>query len=196
MGFDSRWYLAANRLSELTPWLHPVAAAYALWAGLVLLAVLLIAAWWTSARRGEDPARRVATAVVTGLGTVLALGANQPLSAAVARPRPFITFPNALVLLQKSADFSFPSDHLMIAGAFVAGFWCLDRRLGAVSLLFSVALAFARVYSGVHYPSDVVAGLVVGAAIGAAMQFLVRGPVGKLLRAAEATRFRPLVRRG
>lgn len=196
MDLDSRWYLAANRLSKHTPWLHPYAAAYALWGGLALLAILLILHWWTAARRAADPASQVATAFVAGVGTVAALLLNQPLSAAVARPRPFLAFPHALVLLPRSGDFSFPSDHLMIAGAFVSGMWKLDRRLGAVALVSSLALGFARVYAGVHYPGDVAAGLVLGAAIGVAAQLLAQRPVARTLRRAEQTLFRPLIRRG
>lgn len=46
MSVDTQWYLDVNAFARATPWLHTVLAAYALWAGLVALAVLLVAGWF------------------------------------------------------------------------------------------------------------------------------------------------------
>ena len=108
-------------------------------------------------------------AALTGVGSVVALAANQVIGPAVGRARPFVAFPQALVLLKHAADDSFPSDHCMIAGALAAGLLVLNRRVGAFAVLVAVLLAFSRVYVGVHYPSDTVAGLANGAVITAFM---------------------------
>lgn len=147
------------------PWLHGILAAYPLWAGLAVLASCALGGRWVVARRGPDAPRRVASIFLGGLGAVLALGANQLIGKAVARTRPCHVLHHTVVLLASANDPSFPSDHAMIAGALTVGLFMLDRRLGFVGLALAVLLAFARVYSGVHYPTDVAAGLVIGVAI-------------------------------
>jgi len=59
---------------------------------------------------------------------------------------------------------SFPSDNVALLFALVAGVFALSRRLGFVALVIGTLGAFARVYSGMHYPTDVLAGAVLGAA--------------------------------
>ena len=190
---DDRLYLDVNRFARATPWAHTALGAYALWGGLVLLAALL-AGGWLLARTRPDAPRRCAVALLAGASTVVAVVLNsQVLSPAVARPRPYVAHPHALVILARSADFSFPSDHAIIAGAFAAGLLLLNRALGAVAAVAAVLLAFSRVYAGMHYPGDVLAGLLAGAAIAVALVLLFRRPVTALLRTVAAGPFRPFV---
>jgi membrane-associated phospholipid phosphatase len=161
---DSSWYRAINEFTRDTPWAHSLLADYANWAGLVLLALLLVAGWLIGRRRTDAP-RLTATAFLVGVSAVLALIANQAIGPAVARTRPCHVFTHAEVLLHCASDSSFPSDHAMIAGAFAAGLFQLNRALGLPALLFALLLAFARIYVGVHYPSDVAGGLAIGATL-------------------------------
>ena len=170
---DSSWYRSVNEFARDTGWAHGVLANYANWAGLVLLATLLIAGWLLGRRRNDAP-RFTATAFLVGVGAVLALLANQAIGPAVARARPCHTLSHVEVLLHCASDSSFPSNHAMIAGAFAAGLLLLDRRIGLAALLLALLLAFARVYVGVHYPSDVAGGLAIGAAIGALVVLALR----------------------
>lgn len=109
-------------------------------------------------------------AVIAGWGAavfavLLAVAVNQPVAHAVAEQRPFAGFPSAVVLLHRSTDPGFPSDHATMAGAVAVGLFLVNRRLGAVTAALALVLAFSRVYVGVHYPGDVVAGLVLGALV-------------------------------
>ena len=67
------------------------------------------------------------------------------------------------------ADFelwsSFPSDQTTYFFAFAAGFWYFSARLGLVMTAYSTFIALSRVYLGTHFPSDVLAGAVLGAAV-------------------------------
>lgn len=63
-------------------------------------------------------------------------------------------------------DFSFPSGHAAGAFAFAAFVALRVPRWGALALLFAALVAASRVVLGVHYPSDVVAGALLGAAVG------------------------------
>ena len=189
---DSSWYRSVNEFARDTGWAHGLLANYANWAGLVLLALLLVSAWLLG-RRQPDAPRRTATAFLVGVGAVLALAANQAIGPAVARTRPCHALAHVEVLLHCATDSSFPSDHAMIAGAFAAGLLLLNRRLGLVALLLALLLAFSRIYVGVHYPSDVAGGLAIGAAIGTLVVLALRqaaaGVAGRLVR----TLLRPLI---
>ncbi|HEY3506245.1 MAG TPA: phosphatase PAP2 family protein [Actinocatenispora sp.] len=164
MGADRSLFTDINHLSAATGWAHGFMAAYALWGGLVALTVVW-AACWLVARRADD-VRSLAGVILTGVAAVLALGINQIIGPLVDRPRPFVAMPHVLLLLPHSADPSFPSDHAIIAGAFVGGLVVVSRRWGTLAAVLALFLAFARVYVGVHYPTDVAGGLLIGALVG------------------------------
>lgn len=189
---DVSWYWIINKFAQRTPWLHSVAAGYALWGGLVSLALLLIVAWWR-ARGRPQPLVAVASAVLTGVSTVVALLVNQLLSSMFARPRPCQIFPHAEVLLRCAGDYSLPSDHCVIVGAFVAGLWLVHRGYAAVATMAALVLAFARVYVGVHYPFDTVAGLLTGALIAIVIVLGLRRRATTFACVLTTTGLRPLI---
>ncbi|HHU87586.1 MAG: phosphatase PAP2 family protein [Pelotomaculaceae bacterium] len=80
------------------------------------------------------------------------------------RPRPFETFAGINLLVLPPDSYSFPSAHT--ANAFAAGL-VLARKIPSVAgpvLALALLIAFSRVYVGVHYPLDILAGALVGAA--------------------------------
>ena len=106
------------------------------------------------------------------------------------RPRPFETLAYADPLLGANLGASMPSGHATtsFAGAVVL---TLMLRRGAPALFaLAVAIAFSRIYVGVHYPADVLAGALLGATVGAVVALLVlrtpRRISGALRRSAEA----------
>jgi membrane-associated phospholipid phosphatase len=91
-------------------------------------------------------------------------------------------------------DFSFPSDHAVMAGATAAGILLVTRGLLAwVAVLAALALAFSRVYIAAHYPHDVLAGLLLGAAVSVLGYLMVRRVLTRIVVALQGTRMRPML---
>jgi membrane-associated phospholipid phosphatase len=181
---DERWFDAVNHFSRHTPWLHTPARLYAEY-GVVLFACLLGLSWWQA--RGAGDLRRVGNALCAPIGALIALGVNQFLAAAVAEPRPYSVLPHVLVLVSRSTDYSFPSDHAVMAGAVAVGVLMADRRLGVLTTALAVLMALIRVYVGAHFPADVAAGLLVGAGVCLTSCLLVRPMVVRVVVALVRT---------
>jgi membrane-associated phospholipid phosphatase len=151
-----------NRLFVHHDGLEDVLVAYSNASEIVFLG-LLIAAFLIV--RG-NPARRLATrraVVAAGLSAGLALVVAQVISRIVDRPRPFVAHPHAVHLFSAhAADPGFPSDHATAAFAIAVALLLRSRRWGAIALAAAVILAATRVAMGIHYPTDVLAGAVVG----------------------------------
>src|SRR2546421_11267617 len=92
--------------------------------------------------------------LAAGAGAVLALMIAGIIGAIHYSARPFVAGHYA-PLFSHSDDASFPSDHLAILGAVTAGAWMGSRLLGVAAGLLAVIVAFARVFAGVHYVTDV-----------------------------------------
>jgi undecaprenyl-diphosphatase len=93
---------------------------------------------------------------------------------AVGRPRPFETIPEADKLMNAAKGLSMPSAHAATAFAGAVAFAYLFRRYAALAFLLAAAIAYSRIYVGVHYPSDVLAGAALGMAVAGALLFAVR----------------------
>lgn len=84
----------------------------------------------------------------------------------IGRPRPFETWEQLPCLLAPPDKFSFPSGHTMTAFAIYGAFSVLLPAIALFILPAAVLIALSRVFLGVHYPSDVLAGGLLGTAIG------------------------------
>jgi undecaprenyl-diphosphatase len=180
---------AINNFARDTPWLHSTILGYATY-GTVLFALLMMAGWWY-ARTEADPAR-MAAALWVPLGVLLALGINQPIADTIGEVRPCNAL-HDIVVLHCNTDPGLPSDHAVMAGAATVGLWLVHRRLGAVAALAAVVMGFSRVYVGAHYPKDVLAGFVLGAAVGLIGYALTRTVLNRLVSAVACTPLRRLV---
>lgn len=104
------------------------------------------------------------------------------------RPRPFETIPDADPLLKATVGQSMPSGHAAtsFAGAVILTY--LLKRAGPVFFVLAAAIAFSRVYVGVHYFSDVLVGALVGTMVGLAYLFAFRllPPSARARRRSEA----------
>lgn len=98
-------------------------------------------------------------------GTLAAVRVSDHKSAdknAVARPRPFDTYTQIIPLITRPKDYSFPSGHT--CASFAVALVCLRMlpgKWGILPVVLAGMIAFSRLYLGVHYPGDVLAGFLV-----------------------------------
>lgn len=112
-------------------------------------------------------------AFLAGAGVVLAYVISEVIKLVVREDRPCRTAPS-LAECPPPGDWSFPSNHSVIAGASAMAIWALHRTLGWVAAVCAVAAASSRVIVGVHYVHDVLAGLLLGALVSWGIAVLLR----------------------
>jgi undecaprenyl-diphosphatase len=96
------------------------------------------------------------------LAVLLGLFINLIISIFIQRPRPFELGLGVNLYGMLAGGDSFPSKHTTIAFALAMAVFLYHRRFGAVLLVLAVLVGLSRIFVGVHYPLDVLAGALVG----------------------------------
>ena len=91
---------------------------------------------------------------------------NIILKPVIARTRPFILNPEIELLVSPPHDYSFPSGHTAASFAATSSLCFSRKKLCISALVLSVLIAFSRLYLYVHFPTDVLAGVILGIASG------------------------------
>lgn len=101
---------------------------------------------------------------ITGVAWVATLAITEGLKFTVQRPRPYKAYPDRLHPVRTTVGYSFPSGHtsLCFATAVSLSLCYPEWYVVVPSLLWATGVGFSRLYLGVHYPSDVAFGAVVG----------------------------------
>ncbi|MEG1441290.1 MAG: phosphatase PAP2 family protein [Oscillospiraceae bacterium] len=103
----------------------------------------------------------IATALILSL-----IFGNIILKPLVARDRPFLANPDIMLLIRTPMDFSFPSGHSMTSFAAATVLLCYNKKFGIPALILAILIAFSRLYLQVHYPTDVISGIIIGIVFG------------------------------
>lgn len=127
-------------------------------AGVPLLVLAVVSQWWLP---HADPAVRHVL-IAAGLSFLVGLGINQIILLFVQRARPYEAHVTHLII-DRTVDFSFPSDHATASFAIAAAFLVhgLSRR-GLFFLAAAMLIGLSRVYLGTHYVSDILGGAATG----------------------------------
>ena len=153
--------------SDLTRWINSFAGTHAFLDGAILaitqfgvplMVALVVLQWWSR----SDRMRVRHAAVSAGLAFLLGLSFNQIILLFVHRVRPYDAGVTHLIIA-RSGDWSFPSDHATAAAAIVAAFGMkgLHGRASALAVL-ALLVCLSRVYVGTHYVTDVLGGAAIG----------------------------------
>ena len=80
----------------------------------------------------------------------------------IARPRPCAVDNSVILKIPFPSEYSFPSGHSSNGFAGAVTIFCYYRRAGLLSLLMAALIAFSRLYFFVHYPTDILGGILLG----------------------------------
>lgn len=99
-------------------------------------------------------------AISIGVSALLTSG----LKLLVDRPRPYVTYPNDIIQRTKSGPYSFPSGHTSLAFATATAITLSSKNiyLAIPSYAYAAFVGYSRMRLGVHYPSDVLGGMIIG----------------------------------
>ncbi|HVB63897.1 MAG TPA: phosphatase PAP2 family protein [Nitrolancea sp.] len=159
---DAALYADINGLARYNDQINAFFEFFAKYGPYVFVGLLLLVWFWPGQRSLRD-LRQWAVINATAAAAI-ALGVNQIIIRIWARPRPFMVHP-AIMLLTPSRDPSFPSDHATFAFGVAVALFLAMRRVGIAMLLLAALIAFARVFTGEHYVTDVIAGAFVGSSV-------------------------------
>ena len=100
---------------------------------------------------------------------------NVILKPLVHRIRPFDVKTGIELLVKRPTDYSFPSGHTAASVASVMALYLAgEKKIWVPALVLAVLIAFSRLYLYVHYPTDVLGGMIIGIAAGAIGYWLVK----------------------
>ncbi|MDX6388067.1 MAG: undecaprenyl-diphosphatase [Gaiellaceae bacterium] len=157
-------------LNDPSVWLGTIEKLGAVW---IVIALLVAAA------RRVGVVRTIAFGVFTGLTTLAADSLAFLVKDATHRTRPFLAHPQIHPLYVVHSS-SFPAGHAATAFAGAVLLSAVAPRLTPVLLVLATLIAYSRIYDGVHYLTDVLAGALLGAAVAVVAVLLLRrfGPAG------------------
>lgn len=145
--------LGSQFMDKLMPAVTSLGNAGIIW---VFIGVVLLA---------SKKSRRIGATMLISLVLCLIIG-NLALKPLVARLRPFAINEDIKLLIPPPQDFSFPSGHTMSSFAGATVLYKHYHKTGIAALIMAALISFSRLYLYVHFPSDVLVGLVIGVLLG------------------------------
>lgn len=157
------WFQSIHNdiLTSIFRWITILGEGGALWVAVAL--TLLV---WKKTRV-------IGVTMLVALLFTLLVG-NLTLKPLVARPRPCWRHPEIPLLIANPKDFSFPSGHAMSSFAAAVALFMWNRMGGIFAILMAVVMAATRMYFYVHYPTDILAGMLIGIFLGIIAYWLVK----------------------
>jgi len=161
MGMDWALFQMANGLAGRSPILDAIIRwlmnDYALSTVLVLVPFAL----WFSGHSAAERERYQRAVFSTVTALVLANLFVKALNLVYWRWRPF-TFHEVTLLFYHPSDSSFPSNAATVGFCIATSIWLFDRKVGAILYVVAALFGLSRIIGGVHYPTDILGGLVIG----------------------------------
>lgn len=146
-------------LDKVMPWITSLGSSGFIW--IVIAIILLI--------RKNYRKAGLMTICVLLLTTLLGEGIIKHLA---QRPRPFADIPTMKLLIPKPVSYSFPSGHTASSFA-AAGILAKEfKRYRIPVILLAALIAFSRMYLYVHYPTDIIGGILLGLVCAKLIQYI------------------------
>lgn len=134
---------------------------FAHYVAFILIAVLI---FYLLTRRGTLTDKLLTGFVILLGGYLSRYGVGTPIRYVSERSRPFLTHDiNELFIVN---SYSFPSGHSTFFFGISTVVYCFNKQLGIFFYIATICMTTARVMAGVHYPSDIIAGAIIGIIVG------------------------------
>ena len=109
---------------------------------------------------------------VTVISIIVArLGVTELIRLFYHRPRPFLDFEVQQLIF--ADGYSFPSGHSSFFFAMAVAIFLYNKKWGSIFFAASIAMNISRIVAGVHYPSDIIGGMLVGIVIACVVYYVV-----------------------
>ncbi|MED1863741.1 undecaprenyl-diphosphatase [Fictibacillus nanhaiensis] len=173
---DYKWFMLINKIVSSYPLIDNFMIFFAEYVQYAFV-LLLIMLWW----RNKKTDRIIVFQALVAFS--LSYSINRLIEQFLYRERPFITH-DIVQLVEHAANSSFPSDHASAAISIAVTLMLVTFRYRYIWCFFAILITFSRVWVGVHYPFDVIAGALNGILIALITHFLLirKKPIDVLLR--------------
>lgn len=128
-------------------------------------------------------------AIIAGLAGLLARFFTALIHIFYFSPRPFVNF-KVNQILDHANRSSFPSSHASVAFAIATIIYFFNKKLGWIGFALAFLISVSRVFVGIHWPSDILAGAVLGVAVGWILNVLLVKYANKIIKEYKAYRAR------
>ncbi len=158
--FDEVWFRRINELVQDPLWakIFFILALYG-----IAVYILILFYYWYNPRNKKNQLYHKRAMVMASLAVLLTIIFENVFDLVVARPRPYLVFDNVISFDVLVDTASFPSLHVAVAFAFAVMLLLLKyKKAGICALLLALAIGLSRIASGVHYPTDIIGGIVLG----------------------------------
>ena len=126
-----------------------------------------------AAGRGEKSQLNVGVTVLLSI-LISAIIVNMGMKPYIARIRPYDINTAVDIITSPMKDFSFPSGHSSASFAAATAIFLWNKKIGIAAILLAAIIAFSRLYLYLHYPTDVIAGILIGIVCGLIARFMHR----------------------
>lgn len=155
-GFNLAGFRIINDLAGHFGWLDWFMIFSAQWLGYL---IILWVIWWAFKNK-PDFKKIVLLSIGSGvMARYVFVGAIRYF---VYSPRPFLILEKVNHLINHEASSSFPSGHTSFYFALATGIYFINKKAGLWLLILAGLIGFARIYTGVHWPLDIIAGAILG----------------------------------
>ncbi|MCX6721546.1 MAG: phosphatase PAP2 family protein [Candidatus Staskawiczbacteria bacterium] len=176
MNLDLYLFNLINQFAGRLAWLDYFAMFCAEYLGYLLLAILIL----FLAINFRKYWRMVLEAVVAAVITKFILA--DFIRWLWFRPRPFVALNFVPLINQSAKEASFPSGHASFYFALSTIVYCYNKKAGTFFYIASFLIVIARVFTGVHWPLDVLAGAILGILMGWILNMLFRKHGNKIIK--------------